>query len=56
MKSLKYLNNFLGLSETCDGKKMPINSVYYLELVFTNDPSLEVYKTVSEIDLNIAKK
>lgn len=51
VKSLKYFNNFLGLSESCDGKKMPIHSVYYLEVVFTNDPSLEVYKKVDKVDL-----
>lgn len=56
VKSLKFFNNYLGLSESCDGKKMPINSVYYLEVVMTNDPSLEVYQTVSEGDLGLAKK
>lgn len=55
MKTLKVLPN-RGIQETCDGSRLPINSIYYLEVLVYTDPSSPEFKAPTSLDLEIARK
>ncbi len=45
-----------GLVENCDGNKLPIYRVYYVEVLIYSDPSLSEFENPREIELDIASK
>ena len=45
-----------GIEETCDGTKLPIYNVYYMEILAYSDPSSPEFKEPSALDLDIARK
>ena len=46
----------VGIKETCDGTKLPIYNVYYLEVLAYTDPTNPGFKQPNPIDLDIASK
>jgi len=55
-KSLKFIPNTRGLYEACDGSKLPIGPVYYMEFLMYTDPSMPEFINPSEEELDIAQK
>lgn len=56
LKSIKYLPDTKGIYESCDGGKLPIGEVYYLEYLFYSDSEREEFVNPTELDLIIARK
>jgi hypothetical protein len=56
VKSLKFIPNTRGLYEACDGSKLPIGPVYYMEFLMYTDPSMPEFINPSEEELDIAQK
>lgn len=42
--------------ESCDGSKLSIGNVYYMEFMFYTDNSKDVYVNPLDLELLIAKK
>lgn len=45
-----------GIQETCDGSKLPIFQVYYLEVLAYSDPLADEFIQPTSLDLEIASK
>lgn len=45
-----------GIQETCDGTKLPIFKVYYMEVLAYSDPNSPEFIQPTSIDLEIASK
>lgn len=53
-KSLKFIPNSRGLWEDCEGSKLNIGPVYYLEYLQYSDPSAAAFVNPSEEEMDIA--
>ncbi len=56
VKSIKFQPKTRGIFESCDGTKLSIGDIYYLEFLFYTDNNQEVFRNPSEIEITIAKK
>jgi hypothetical protein len=56
LRSLKFLPSTKGLVEDCEGSKLPIGEVYYLEFLYYSDPTMDEYKNPSEKEIDIASR
>ena len=55
VRSLKYISN-KGLIETCEGDKLPIEEIYYLEILAYTDTNRPEFSAPQDNELLIARK